>query len=83
MSDYYECTPVGVDFLEQTKNVFVAIELVKATPEQVFDVFEDAHAWTEWALPIQKVEWTTQLIQEWLHPVHVDRCVVDLCGVKC
>lgn len=59
MSDYFECTPVGVEFLERTKNVFVAIELVKATPEQVFDVFEDAHAWTEWALPIQKVDWTS------------------------
>ena len=59
MSDYYECTPVGVEFLEQTNNVFVAREVVRATPGQVFDVFEDAHAWTEWALPIQKVEWTS------------------------
>ncbi len=30
-----------------------------ATPEQIFEVFEDAHAWTVWALPIQKVEWTS------------------------
>ena len=59
MSDYFECTPVGIDFLEQTKNVFVATEIVRATPEQIFDVFEDAHSWTVWALPIQKVEWTS------------------------
>ena len=59
MSDYFECTRVGTEFLEQTRNVFVAIEIVKATPEQIFDVLEDAHAWTEWALPIQKVEWTS------------------------
>ena len=59
MSDYFECTRVGVDFLEQTRNVFAAIELVKATPGQIFDVFEDAQAWTEWALPIRKVEWTS------------------------
>jgi carbon monoxide dehydrogenase subunit G len=59
MSDYFECTKVGVEFLEQTKNVFVATETIKATPEQIFDVFEDAHAWTVWAMPIQKVEWTS------------------------
>ena len=61
MNDYFECIPAGVDFLDKAHNVFVAIELVKATPEQIFDVFEDAHAWTQWALPIEKVEWTSPL----------------------
>ena len=59
MSDYFECTKVGVEFLEHTQNVFVATQIIKATPEQIFDVFEDAHAWTVWAMPIQKVEWTS------------------------
>lgn len=59
MSEYYDCDKVGVEFLDQASNVFVAIEIVKASPDQVFDVFEDAHAWTEWALPIEKVEWTS------------------------
>ena len=59
MSDYFECTRVGLDFLEQTKNVFKAEEIVRATPEQIFEVFEDARAWTIWAMPIQKVEWTS------------------------
>jgi carbon monoxide dehydrogenase subunit G len=59
MSDYFECTPVGVDFLQQTPNVFVAEEVIRATPEQIFDVFEDAESWTEWATPIEKVEWTS------------------------
>ncbi|MEP4146572.1 MAG: SRPBCC family protein [Halioglobus sp.] len=59
MSDYFECTPVGLDFLEHTKNVFKAEEVVKASPEQIFEVFEDAHSWTVWAMPIQKVEWTS------------------------
>ena len=59
MSDYFPCEKVGVQFLEQTKNVFVAREIVKATPEQIFDVFEDAHSWTVWAMPILKVEWTS------------------------
>ena len=59
MSDYFECTPVGVEFLQQTPNVFVAVEVIRATPEQSFEVFEDAEAWPVWALPIQKVEWTS------------------------
>lgn len=59
MSDYFECTKVGLEFLEQTRNVFHAEEVVRATPEQIFDVFEDEHSWTVWAFPIQKVEWTS------------------------
>ena len=59
MSDYFECTPVGLDFLEQTKNVFKAEEVIKATPEQIFEVFEDEVSWTVWAPPIQRVEWTS------------------------
>jgi hypothetical protein len=39
MSDYFECTKVGLEFLEQTKNVFKAEEIVRATPEQVFEEF--------------------------------------------
>ena len=59
MSDYFDCTKVGLEFLDVSDNVFVAREVVKATPEQIFDVFEDAHSWTVWALPILKVEWTS------------------------
>jgi hypothetical protein len=59
MSEYFECTKVGLEFLDQTRNVFRVEEIVRATPEQVFEVFEDAHAWTVWAMPIQKVEWTS------------------------
>lgn len=59
MSDYFECTPVGLDFLEQTKNVYKSEQVVRATPEQIFEVFEDEVAWTVWAPPIQRVEWTS------------------------
>jgi hypothetical protein len=59
MSDYFQCTPVGLEFLQQTKNVFRAEEIVRATSDQIFDVFEDAHSWTVWAMPIQHVEWTS------------------------
>ena len=59
MSDYFECAPVGLEFLEQTKNVFKAEEIIKASPEVIFEVFEDPGSWTVWAFPIQKVEWTS------------------------
>ena len=59
MNEYFECTRVGLDFLEQTRNVFKAEEIVRATPDQIFEVFEDAHAWTVWAKPNQNVEWTS------------------------
>lgn len=59
MSDYFECTPVGVEFLDQTKNVYKAEEVIRATPDQIFDVFEDDVSWTVWAMPIQRVEWTS------------------------
>ena len=32
MTDYFECTPVGLEFLDETRNVFVAEEIVRATP---------------------------------------------------
>ena len=59
MNQYFECTKVEVKFLQQTKNIFVAKEIIKASPEQIFEVFEDAQAQTEWATPIKKVEWTS------------------------
>jgi uncharacterized protein YndB with AHSA1/START domain len=59
MDDYFECTKVGVKFLQQTKNVFIAKEVIRASPEQIFEVFENAQAWAVWAMPIQKVEWTS------------------------
>ena len=58
-SEYFECTKVGLDYLKSCDTVIKAEVVVHATPEQVFEVFEDAHAWTVWALPIQNVEWTS------------------------
>lgn len=58
MEKRYECRHVGLEFFEQAPFLFTAEEVVKATPDQVFDAFEDAHAWTVWAPPIQRVEWT-------------------------
>lgn len=55
----YECEQVGVEFFETAAHLFKAQEIIAATPEQIFEIFEDAHSWTVWAAPIQKVEWTS------------------------
>lgn len=55
----YRCEPVELDFFERAPHVFRASEIIAATPAQIFAVFEDAHSWTVWAPPIQKVEWTS------------------------
>ena len=55
----YECKPVGMDFLDTSKHRYVAEVIIRASPEQIFDIFEDAASWPEWALPIKKVEWTS------------------------
>jgi hypothetical protein len=34
-------------------------DVVSATPERIFEVFQDAHSWTRWAFPITGVEWTS------------------------
>jgi len=55
----HECRKVDASFLDTAPARFEATVDVDATPEQIFEIFEDAHAWTVWALPIQKVEWTS------------------------
>lgn len=55
----FECKPVGMDYFETAPYVFRAEQIIRATPEQIFNAFEDADAWTRWAPPIQKVEWTS------------------------
>ena len=59
MSDYFACSRVDLDFLNQTKNIFRTETVVKATPAQVFEVFEDAQAWVAWVKPLEKLEWTS------------------------
>jgi hypothetical protein len=53
------CRPVDMSFFTETPFRFDAEVVVRATSEQVFDVFEDADSWVTWAPPIQAVEWTS------------------------
>lgn len=55
----HTCDIVDLDYFGQSPNCYQAEVEVAATPEQVFACFEDADAWPQWAMPIQKVEWTS------------------------
>ena len=59
MSSRIPCTAVNLEFFERAPYCFTATEIVRASPARIFEVFEDAHAWTVWADPIQHVEWTS------------------------
>ena len=54
------CVEVDANYVNIAPKVFTALVEVNATPEQVFEVFEDADAWPAWAMPIKKVTWTSE-----------------------
>jgi len=53
------CRPIDQEFFAQAPVRFDAEVVVRATPEQIFETFEDADAWVAWAVPIQGVAWTS------------------------
>lgn len=55
----YECKIVDLTFLESARNRYKAEVEIEATPEQIFESFENADDWPRWATPIQNVEWTS------------------------
>lgn len=55
----YRCEQVELDYLETNRFRWTAAEVVEATPERVFEVFEDAEAWRRWVPAIVRVEWTS------------------------
>lgn len=54
-----DCERVGLDYLVTAPCRVVVSVLVDADPEQVFEAFTDAEAWTKWVFPITSVEWTS------------------------
>jgi len=48
-----------MEFFDEAPARFVAEVDVAATPDDVFEAFEDAESWPKWALPIKHVEWTS------------------------
>ena len=55
----FKCEDVGVEFVDEAPTRHLASEEIAASPDQVFAVLLDADAWTRWAWPITKVEWTS------------------------
>jgi carbon monoxide dehydrogenase subunit G len=53
------CERVGLDFIAHAPFRFVSTVDLTITPEQVFEVFDDAESWPQWATAITKVTWTS------------------------
>ncbi len=54
-----QCDKVGPEIFEKARFCFRAHEIIQATPERIFAVFQDGPSWSRWALPITGVEWTS------------------------
>lgn len=55
----FKCREEGLHFLKNAPRKVINVVEIQGTPESIFKVFEDAHAWTEWFHGITKVEWTS------------------------
>jgi hypothetical protein len=53
------CERVGLDFIDSAPFRFVSTVDLNITPEQLFEVLDDAESWPHWATAITKVTWTS------------------------
>jgi carbon monoxide dehydrogenase subunit G len=53
------CERVGLDFIAHAPFRFVSTVDLTITPQQVFEVLDDAESWPQWATAITKVTWTS------------------------
>ena len=53
------CERVGLDFIDSAPFRFVSTVDLNITPEQLFEVLDDAESWPQWATAITKVTWTS------------------------
>jgi hypothetical protein len=53
------CERVGLDFIDSAPFRFVSTVDLTITPEQLFEVLDDAESWPQWATAITKVTWTS------------------------
>jgi carbon monoxide dehydrogenase subunit G len=53
------CKPLSVEDFDRLSNSLRFETILQATPEQVFEVFEDPDSWPIWAGGIEKVTWTS------------------------
>ncbi|MEM9730317.1 MAG: SRPBCC family protein [Myxococcota bacterium] len=53
------CTPLALEDFDRLTDSFRFETVLEASPERIFDVFEDPESWPEWAGAIKKVIWTS------------------------
>ena len=53
------CERVGLEFIDSAPFRFVSTVDLPITPEQVWEVLDDAESWPHWATVITKVTWTS------------------------
>jgi len=54
-----ECKPLTLEDFDRLDESFRFETTLDATPERVFEVFEDPESWPIWARAIQTVTWTS------------------------
>jgi carbon monoxide dehydrogenase subunit G len=60
MAKRHPCERVGLDFIDSAPYRFVSTVDLPITPEQLFEVLEDAESWPKWASVITRVTWTSE-----------------------
>ena len=55
----HACERVDLDFIDNAPFRFVSRVDLSITPEQVFEVLDDAESWPQWATVITNVTWTS------------------------
>lgn len=55
----YDCERVDAGFVDHAPFRFVSTVELAITPQQLFEVLEDASSWPQWATAITKVTWTS------------------------
>jgi carbon monoxide dehydrogenase subunit G len=53
------CERVGLDFVDTAPFRFVSTVDLAITPEQLWEILDDAQSWPQWAKVITKVTWTS------------------------
>lgn len=56
----FETDKVDMSYFQNAPYLFRSEITVRCTPQQLWASFEDADAWPAWAMPITKVEWTSE-----------------------
>ncbi len=55
----FKCKKADLSFLDSASEKVISVVEIPATPEEIFKLFENGPAWTEWFKGITQVEWTS------------------------